>query len=156
MAKCIAAMKFRAGLQQAVICPNVTQRSKDMIAQNKRVRAGSLAIVDKPHMARTCILRAFGSRMSCFYFSGNTFLMFFLCFIFVFFILSLKLRPFVQPFFDMHAARQPHLVTSQLYASFFVSLEMSLFPSFFVPLPFFLCMNSMLYASPPGGCFFTL
>ena len=30
----------------AVVCPNVTGRAKSRIAQSKRVRAGSLAIVD--------------------------------------------------------------------------------------------------------------
>ena len=54
-----------AGLQYAVPCPNVTGRTKERIAQSKRVRAGSLAIVDWPHVARTCILRAFGLQVSC-------------------------------------------------------------------------------------------
>ena len=44
MVKKIAAEKVRADLQHAVICPNVTERTKDRVAQNKRVRAGSLAI----------------------------------------------------------------------------------------------------------------
>ena len=46
MAKWIAARKARAGLRHAVVCPNVTGRTKDRIAQGKRVRAGSLAIVE--------------------------------------------------------------------------------------------------------------
>ena len=29
-----------------VVCPNVTRRAKERIAQSKRVRAGSMAIVD--------------------------------------------------------------------------------------------------------------
>ena len=59
MAKCIAAEKARAGLRPAVVCPNVTGRTKERIAQSKRARAGSLAIVDEPQAVRTCILRAF-------------------------------------------------------------------------------------------------
>ena len=50
MTKWIAAEKARAGLRHAVVCSNV--------AESKRARAGSLAIVDEPHVARTCILRA--------------------------------------------------------------------------------------------------
>ena len=46
IAKWVAAEKARAGLRYAVVCPNVTRRTKEMIAQSKRARAGSLAIVD--------------------------------------------------------------------------------------------------------------
>ena len=46
MAKWIAAEKARAGVWHAIVCPNVTGRTKERIAQSKRVRAGSLAIVD--------------------------------------------------------------------------------------------------------------
>ena len=45
-AKWIAAEKARAGLRHAVVCPNVTGRTKERIAQSKRARAGLLAIVD--------------------------------------------------------------------------------------------------------------
>ena len=45
MAKCIAAEKARARLRHAVICPNVTGRTKERTAQCKRARVGSLAIV---------------------------------------------------------------------------------------------------------------
>ena len=46
MANWIAAEKNKAGLGHAVVCPNVTGRTKERIAQNKRARAGSLALVD--------------------------------------------------------------------------------------------------------------
>ena len=46
MAKWIAAEKARAGLRPAIVRLNVTGRTKERIAQNKRARAGSLAIVD--------------------------------------------------------------------------------------------------------------
>ena len=59
-AKWIAAEKVRAELRHAVVCPNMTGRTKEKIVQNKRARAGSLALVDKPQKARTCILRAKG------------------------------------------------------------------------------------------------
>ena len=46
MAKGIVAGKTKAGLWHAVVCPNVTGRTKERKAQNKRARAGSLALVD--------------------------------------------------------------------------------------------------------------
>ena len=46
MAKWVAAEKNKAGLQHAVVCPNVTERTKERIAQSKRARAASLALVD--------------------------------------------------------------------------------------------------------------
>ena len=46
MAKWIVAEKTKAGLRHAVVCPNVTGRTKKRIAQIKRARAGSLALVD--------------------------------------------------------------------------------------------------------------
>ena len=46
MAKLIFAEKIKAGLRHAVVCPNVTGRTKERIAQSKRARAGSLALVD--------------------------------------------------------------------------------------------------------------
>ena len=47
MANLITAEKIRAGLRQlAVVCPNVTGRTKERIDQSKRACAGSLAIVD--------------------------------------------------------------------------------------------------------------
>ena len=45
MAKWIAAEEARAGLRHAVICPNVTGRTKERVAQSKRARAGPLAFV---------------------------------------------------------------------------------------------------------------
>ena len=46
IAKWIAAEKVRAGLRHAIVCPNVTGRTKDRIAKSKCVWAGSLTIVD--------------------------------------------------------------------------------------------------------------
>ena len=46
MAKWINAEKARVRLWHAVVCPNVTGRAKEGIAQSKRARAGSLAIVN--------------------------------------------------------------------------------------------------------------
>ena len=56
MVKCIVAEKAKAGVPHAVVCPNVTGRTKERIAQSKWARAGSLALV-------TCILPAFGLQM---------------------------------------------------------------------------------------------
>ena len=46
MAKWIPAEEARAGLRHAVVCPNVTGRTKERIAQSKRARTGSLALVN--------------------------------------------------------------------------------------------------------------
>ena len=46
MAKWFVAEKTKAGLWHAVVCSNVTRRTKKRIAQSKRARAGSLALVD--------------------------------------------------------------------------------------------------------------
>ena len=46
MAKWIAAEKTKAGVRHAVVCPNVTERTKKRTVQSKRARAGSLALVD--------------------------------------------------------------------------------------------------------------
>ena len=46
MAKWIVAEKAKARLRYAVVCPNVTGRTKKRIAQSKRTRSGSLALVD--------------------------------------------------------------------------------------------------------------
>ena len=45
-AKWIAAEKAKAGLRHAVVCPNVTGKSKKRTAQSKRARADSLFLVD--------------------------------------------------------------------------------------------------------------
>ena len=92
MAKWIAAKKVRPGLRYAVVCPNMTGRTKETIAQSKRARAGSLTIVHWPQVARSFILRVF-MLMS---FSVVTFVLFlfrFLYFcIFVFFFTFIKGR----------------------------------------------------------------
>ena len=46
MTKWIAAEKARDGLRHAVVCPNYTGRAKERISQSKRIRVGSLALVD--------------------------------------------------------------------------------------------------------------
>ena len=46
MAKLITAEKARAGLRHAVVCPNVTRRIKERIAQSKQAPVGSSALVD--------------------------------------------------------------------------------------------------------------
>ena len=46
VAKRIASEEAKAGLRHAVVCPNVTGRTKERMAQRKRARAVSLALVD--------------------------------------------------------------------------------------------------------------
>ena len=90
MEKWIAAAKAKVGLRHSVLCPNLTGRAKERIAQSKRARAGSLAIVDQPQVARACTLRAFGLQMSC----CLSLVLRLFCFVFIF-MLSLTPRPLV-------------------------------------------------------------
>ena len=46
MIKWIVAEKNKARLRHAVVCPNVTGRTKERISQSKRARACLLALVD--------------------------------------------------------------------------------------------------------------
>ena len=46
MVKWIVAEKANSGQRHAVVCPNVTGRTKKRIAQSKRASAGSLALVN--------------------------------------------------------------------------------------------------------------
>ena len=46
MARWTAAEKVKAGLRHGVVCTKVTGSTKERIAQSKRARAGSLALVD--------------------------------------------------------------------------------------------------------------
>ena len=46
VAKWMVAEKAKARLRHAVVCPKVVRRTKERIAQSKRARAGSLALVD--------------------------------------------------------------------------------------------------------------
>ena len=94
-------------------------------------------------------------------FSGVTFVLF--CFVSVF-LLSLKPRPFVQSFFVLRYACAPTATRSYLttvcvlfvvvVVVVFVSLDMSLFPSIFVPLPFFSLYGEYAVRFPlPNGVF---
>ena len=80
----------------------MTGIAKERLSQSKRARSGSLAIVDKPQVAQTCILRV-DVVLS---FSGVTFVLF--CFRFRLFLCFLsKPRPFIESFLNnMHAPRQ--------------------------------------------------
>ena len=67
----------------------MTGRNRDRIAQSKHAHAGSLAIVDKPQVARTCTLRAFGLQIDAILsLSGVTFVCFVVSFSFVCFSLK--------------------------------------------------------------------
>ena len=94
-------------------------------------------------------------------FSGVMFVLLFLyCFVFVFFMLSsLKPWPFVQSFFDIiPAPRQPNDLTCYvtIVSVLFFSVEMSLLPSIFVPLPFPRCIEGTSYIFPIRMVFFYL
>ena len=75
-----------ARLRHAVVCPNVTAKTKERIARSGLARARPLAIVDCPQVARTCaILRAFLFCLPMPYCLLWRFVLFYLsCFCFVF------------------------------------------------------------------------
>ena len=78
-AKLFAAERVRARLQHVVVCRNGKGQPKEKIAQNKRARAGSFAIVYQ------CVKLSF---------SGVTFV--WLCFVFVFFDFIEAVGPFIR------------------------------------------------------------
>ena len=121
--------------------------TKKRIAQSKRARAGSLAIVDQPQVARTCILRA-DIVLS---FSGVTHVL--ICFAFVFLPSPKKPRPFVYP-----------TIVCVLFWFLFLPFFVSSFFCFFRDVAFSecflyfyrfaLCMESRSYVFPiPVGVF---
>ena len=137
MAKWIPAEKAKAGLQHAVVCPNVTGRTKKRIAQSKWASAGSLALVDKPQVARTWFLMAFGLQMSWHLsLSGVTFVLF--CFVFILyaFVEAAALRSIV-----LRYAGAP--IATRVFFCFFWRCRF--LRVFFVPFPLSLCMESTSY-----------
>ena len=126
MAKWIAAEEARVGLRHAVVCPNVTGRTNGRIAQSKRARAGSLALVDKPPVARTCILRAFGLQIPWRLFLVPPFVLFLLLFRLYASVKAAALRSIV-----LRYAGAP-IATRVSFFFPFVHLEMSIFPSIFL------------------------
>ena len=133
MAKRIVAEKTKAGLRHAVVCPNVTGNTKERIAHSKRARAGTLALVDWPQVARTCILRAFGLQMPwCLTLVLRLFCFVLLRFRLYAFIEAAALRSIALRYTGAPIATR---VSFFLFFSF-VYLEMSLFSEyFFVPFP---------------------
>ena len=154
MAKWIVAEKTKAGLRHAVVCPNVTGRTKKKIAQSKRARAGSLALVDQPQVARTCILQAFRLQMPWRFFSGVTFVMF--CFVFRLyaFVEAAALRSIVLLDAGVPIATRVSFV---LYFFIFCLFGDVAFPEYFLYHFRFLFVWRVRRTSfPSGWCFFYL
>ena len=104
MAKWIAGEKVGAGLRHAVVSPNVTGRTRERIVQEKRVRAGSLAIVGKPQGARTCIVGVLSLPMQ--YCLSLALRFFYVTVLFrSTFLLTSNPWPFDQSFFDIMCIR---------------------------------------------------
>ena len=102
MAKWIVAEKIKAGRRHAVVCPNATGRTKKWIAQSKRARAGSLALLTS-HKWRELVS---SGRFVCRCLGVFSLVLRLFCFASFFVsMLSLKPRPFVQSSFDMQAFR---------------------------------------------------
>ena len=148
MAKWITAEKTRAGLRHAVVCPNVTGRTKERIAQSKRARAGSLTLVDKPQVARTFILRAF-----VWFADVITFLWCYLCFV----LLRFRLYGFIEAAALRSIALRytdTRIATRESFFPFFCIFGDVAFPSIFYTIAAFSLYGE--YAarfSLPGGVF---
>ena len=110
MAKWIVAEKAKAGLRHAVVCPNVTGRTKERISPKQ---------ADSCRFARSLLIshkwREIASSWRLVCRCHDVFLWCYICFVllcfasFFIFMLSLKPRPFVQSSFDMQAPLRPHL-----------------------------------------------
>ena len=138
MAKWIAAEKARAGLRHAVVCPNVTGRTKEKIAQSKRARAGRSPLLIS-HKWRELVS---SGRLVCRChdaFSGVTFVLF--CFVFVF-MLSLKPRPFIQSFFILRYAGASIATRVFFLSSFCLFGDVAFSEYFLYHCRFSLCMES--------------
>ena len=140
MVKWIIAEKAKAGLRRAVLCPNVTGRAKERIAQSKRVRAGSLALVSSSRLVCRC---------------HDVFLWCYVCFV------LLRFRPYASV--EVAALRSIALryagapIAARDFFSPFVYLEMSLFPSIFCTISAFSLYGKYVVRSfLPNGVFSTL
>ena len=125
----------------------MTGRAKERIAQSKRARAGSLAIIDATSGANLYPPGVwFADVMSSF--SRVTFALF--CLVFVI-MLSLKVRPFVQSFFVLRYACVP---TATFVSSFLPFFGHAAFPRFLYHNRFCPFMESTPYVFPFRMVFF--
>ena len=156
MAKWIAAEKVRAGLRHAVVCLNVTERTKARIAQSKCARrASSLANVDQPQVTRTCILRADAVLL----FSGVTFVSFLFRSLPFAFIEAEALRSIVLLYACAPAATRSHLTTVvcvHFCFVFFCSLGGVAFSQYFCTNAVCSFHGEYLVRFPSGWCRFYL
>ena len=162
MAKMIAAEKARTGLRYAVVCPNVTGRTKQGEDSPKQAsscwfaRHSRLATTSGANLYPPGVL--FADAMS--YFSGVKFVS--VCFVFVF-LLSLKLRPLVQSFFAFRYActltttARSRLTTVCVLFSFWFLWRYRFFRYFCTITVFIFVLLKVRRTFPPSGwCFSTL
>ena len=152
MAKWVAAEKVRAGPRHAVVCPNVTGRTKNRIAQNKRSCAGLLDVVDYIHMWRELVS---SGRMSC----CLSLFFFFVFFLSFFFIKAAALCSIIPRYACAPAATHSYLATACVLfcaVSFFCFLGGDDFSKFCHHCLFLLCMESALHVFLPVDVFSTL
>ena len=140
----LAAEKARAGLRHAVVCPNVTERTKESCFARHSWLAASGANLYPPGGCRAVFLWRYVTRVS-------------FCFVFVFFAFTeaavLRSIVFVLIYACAPIATRNYLTTICIFFLFcfflfffLFSLEVSLFPSIFIPLPFlFVCMYVSMY-----------
>ena len=129
--------KTKAGLRHAVVCPNVTGRTKERIAQSKRARAGSLALLTG-HKWRKLVP---SGRLVCR--CHDVFLWCYVCFV----LLRSRLHAFV----EAAALRSIFLryagapIATCVFLFFWRCRFFRFFCLFFVPFPLSLCMEGTSY-----------
>ena len=142
IAKWITAEKAKTGLRHAVICPNVTGRTKERIVQTKRARAGSLALVDySTHKWRELVSSGL---LVCR--CHGVFLWCYVCFV----LLPFRLYAFVEAAalrsIVLRYAGAPIATRGSFFLFFLLFVwRCRFFRVFFVPFPFSFCMESTSY-----------
>ena len=148
MAEWIVGEKTKAGLRHAVVCSNVTGRTKKRIAQSKRAHAGSLAPLLTSHKWRELVS---SGRLVRKYHGVFPLVLHLFCFAsFLVPMLSLKPRPFVQSSFDMQAG----VPIATLFFFFFCRFFRVFFLCHFRFFLFVWRVRRTFF--PSGWCFFYL
>ena len=148
MAKWIVAEKVKARIRHAVVCSNVTGRTKERIAQSKQARADSLALVTSHKWRELVSSGRLVSRCH------DVFHWCYVCFVllrfrlFYAFVEAAALRSMVLRYSGALIATRVSLFFP------FVYLEMSLFPSIFCTISaFFLYREYVACSFLPNGVF---
>ena len=145
------AERAKAGLRHAVVCPNVTGRTKKRLAERKQARAGSLALVD--YLIATSGANLYPSDVWFADRCHDVFLRCYLCFVLLRFLLYAFVEATALRSIVLRYAGAPIAIRVFLF-SLFVYLEMSFFPSIFCTIAAFSLNGEYIVRSfHPHGVF---